>query len=120
MRPVFDSRLEQGFIYSQPCSIGCEIHPASNPVSKALFSGVKRPEREADRSLPTSTEVKNVWIYPSTPPYFMTWCLSNENLPLHCIVVVKKLVQIQRRTISVYLPSSVIPFVPLLYFLFLH
>jgi hypothetical protein len=33
------------------------------------FSGAKRPGREADHSHPTSVEVKNTWIYTSTPPY---------------------------------------------------
>jgi hypothetical protein len=31
--------------------------------------GVKRQGREADHSLPTSTEVKKRWIYTFTPPY---------------------------------------------------
>jgi hypothetical protein len=31
--------------------------------------GVKRPGCEADRSPPTSVEVKKMWIYTSTPPY---------------------------------------------------
>jgi hypothetical protein len=36
----------------------------------ALSSGVKRPGREADNSPPTSTDVKKMWIYTSTPsPY---------------------------------------------------
>jgi hypothetical protein len=38
-------------------------------VPGALSSGVKRPGREADHSSPTSSEVKNTWIYTSTPPY---------------------------------------------------
>jgi hypothetical protein len=29
--------------------------------------GVKRPGREADHSLPSSTEVKNAWSYTSNP-----------------------------------------------------
>jgi hypothetical protein len=38
--------------------------------------GVKRPEREADHSPPSSTEIKNVWSYTFTPEYaFMAWCL---------------------------------------------
>jgi hypothetical protein len=32
-----------------------------------LSLGVKRPEREADHSPPSSAEVKNAWIYTSTP-----------------------------------------------------
>jgi hypothetical protein len=41
----------------------------------ALSLGVKRPEREADRSHPSSSEVKNAWGYTSTPQYaFMAWC----------------------------------------------
>jgi hypothetical protein len=33
------------------------------------FPGAKRQGREADHSPPTSTEVKKMWIYTSTPPY---------------------------------------------------
>jgi hypothetical protein len=45
-------------------------------VPGALFSGVKRPGREADHSAPTTAEVKKIWIYTSTPPYaFMALCL---------------------------------------------
>jgi len=41
----------------------------------SLFPGVKRPGSEADHSRPSSAEVKNAWIYTSTPPYaFMAWC----------------------------------------------
>jgi hypothetical protein len=44
-------------------------------VPGALFLGVKRPEREADHSLPSSPEVKNAWSYTSTPQYvFIVWC----------------------------------------------
>jgi hypothetical protein len=42
----------------------------------ALSPGVKRQGRGADHSPPTSTEIKTMWIYTSTPPYaFMTDCL---------------------------------------------
>jgi hypothetical protein len=34
----------------------------------SLFSGVKRPDREADHSYPPSTELKNAWSYTSTSP----------------------------------------------------
>jgi hypothetical protein len=33
------------------------------------YPGVKRPGREADHSSPTSTDVKNTWMYASTPRY---------------------------------------------------
>jgi len=37
---------------------------------------VKRPGREADHSLPSSAEVKNVSSYTSSPQYnFMAYCL---------------------------------------------
>jgi hypothetical protein len=36
---------------------------------RALSPEVKRPEREADCSPPTSAEVKKTWIYISAPPY---------------------------------------------------
>jgi hypothetical protein len=32
-------------------------------------SGVKRPGREADHSLPTAAEVRKTWVYTSTPTY---------------------------------------------------
>jgi hypothetical protein len=35
----------------------------------ALPSGIKRPKREADNSLPTSAEVQNTWICTSTKPH---------------------------------------------------
>jgi hypothetical protein len=36
---------------------------------RGLFPGVKRQGRETDLSLPTSAEVKKMWIYTSTPLY---------------------------------------------------
>jgi hypothetical protein len=38
-------------------------------VPGALSAGVKRPGRKADHSSPASAEVKNMWMYTSTPPY---------------------------------------------------
>jgi hypothetical protein len=44
-------------------------------VTGALSLRVKRPEREADNSPPSSAEVKNALSYISTPQYvFMAWC----------------------------------------------
>jgi hypothetical protein len=37
-------------------------------VQGALSLRVKRPGRDADHSLPSSAEVRNAWIYTSTPP----------------------------------------------------
>jgi hypothetical protein len=37
-------------------------------VPGALSLGVKRPEREADHSPPSSAEVKNAWSYTTTLP----------------------------------------------------
>jgi hypothetical protein len=43
----------------------------SNPMSFGRCSpGIKQPGREADHSLPSSSEDKNVHV-------FMTWCLIN-------------------------------------------
>jgi hypothetical protein len=45
-------------------------------VPGALSLGVKRLDREADHSPPSSAKVKNAWSYTSTPPYvFLVWCL---------------------------------------------
>jgi hypothetical protein len=39
----------------------------------------KRPGREADRSPPSSAEVKKLWSYTSTPPYVLiAWCLIKD------------------------------------------
>jgi hypothetical protein len=44
-------------------------HPASYPMSTVgSFSGIKRQGREVDHSLPTSAEVKKMWIYTSIAP----------------------------------------------------
>jgi hypothetical protein len=50
------------------------LPPASYP--EALYPVVKRPEPAADHSPPTTAQVKNTWLYTSTPLYvFMAWCL---------------------------------------------
>jgi hypothetical protein len=52
------------------------FHTASKPilgpirhpvqlVSRCITAGVKQPEREANYSLPSNTEVKNEWSYTS-------------------------------------------------------
>jgi hypothetical protein len=49
---------------------GSGAHPASSPVGTGVsFRGVKWPGLQADHSPPTSAEIKNTWIYTSTPPY---------------------------------------------------
>jgi hypothetical protein len=45
--------------------------PSIQRVPGALSPGIKRPGREADHSDPTSAEVKNTWIYTSTPPHVL-------------------------------------------------
>jgi hypothetical protein len=49
-------------------------------VPKVFSPGTKRPRREADHSLPSSAEVKDVLGYTSTSPYvFMSRCLSTDD-----------------------------------------
>jgi hypothetical protein len=43
------------------------LGPTQPPIQWVLE--VKRPGREADHSPPFSAEVKNTWIYTSTPSY---------------------------------------------------
>jgi hypothetical protein len=48
------------------------LGPTQSPIQWvlcALSPGVKGPGREADNSSPTSIDVKDTWIYISTPPY---------------------------------------------------
>jgi hypothetical protein len=43
---------------------GFGVHPASYSMGTASsFPGLKRPGCETDRSPPTSTKIKNTWIY---------------------------------------------------------
>jgi hypothetical protein len=60
------------FFISSKAALG-PIQPPTQWVQGALSQGVKRPRREADRSPPTTAEVKKTWVYASTPSYvFMT------------------------------------------------
>jgi hypothetical protein len=45
------------------------IKPPFQWVSGAFSAWIKRPGREANRSSPTSAEVKKIWIYIFTTPY---------------------------------------------------
>jgi hypothetical protein len=58
-------------IFSSPClQTDSRAHPVSYPlVPGTLSSGVKRQGREADHSLPTSAEMKKMWIYTYTPSF---------------------------------------------------
>jgi hypothetical protein len=58
---IFSSSLRPGRLWG-PSSL------LSNVYRETLYPGVKRPGREDDHSPPTSTEVKKMWIYTSTPP----------------------------------------------------
>jgi hypothetical protein len=53
------------------------VHPASYSMgTEGFFPEVKRSGREADHSLQTSAEVKEMWIYTSAPLYaFVAYCL---------------------------------------------
>jgi hypothetical protein len=65
-----ESQYGQDFSPLQVVQTGLAAHAASYPmVNRGFIPGAKRPGREADRSLPTTAEVKNTWIYTSTPPY---------------------------------------------------
>jgi hypothetical protein len=60
----FESRWEQEFSFVHVVQTGSGVQPASYLMSTGeSFPGVKRPEREADHSPPTSAEVKKTWIH---------------------------------------------------------
>jgi hypothetical protein len=57
------------------------IKPPIQRVTVALLLAVKRPERQADHSPPSSAEVKNAWSYASCPQYtIMTWFKAQGKL----------------------------------------
>jgi hypothetical protein len=72
--PELESRWWQEFSL-HVVETGSGAHPASYPMGTgALSPVVKWPGHEADHSPPTSTEVKKMWVYTSTP---MAWCLNS-------------------------------------------
>jgi hypothetical protein len=56
-------------ILTSPCCAGWLWGPPSQWVLRDLSPGIKRPEREADHSRPTSADVKKTWVSTSTRPY---------------------------------------------------
>jgi hypothetical protein len=66
---VYESRQGLGIFLFSTAS-GPYLEPTQPPiqwVSGPLSLRVKRPDREADHSPPSSAEVKNLWSYTSTP-----------------------------------------------------
>jgi hypothetical protein len=66
-RPRFDFRQEQEaflFFTASKTAFGL-THPPIKCVPGALSQGVERPEHEADRSPPSSVEVKNSGVIPA-------------------------------------------------------
>jgi hypothetical protein len=48
-------------------------------MGAGVLSGSKASGREADRSPPSSVQVKNAWSYTSTPQYvFMAWLVKDR------------------------------------------
>jgi hypothetical protein len=65
--------------------------PPTLPVTgyRGISLGVKRPDREADHSPPSSAEVTNAWIYTSTPKNdFVAWCVSQQWILLCGVVLI--------------------------------
>jgi hypothetical protein len=67
----FETRQGQEFSLLYVVQTGSGVHPTSYPMDTGgyLYSGIKRPGREADHSPPTSAEIKKTSIYTSIPPY---------------------------------------------------
>jgi hypothetical protein len=76
------------FFFRQCVQTGFGDHPASYQMgTRVIFSAVKRAERGADHSPPSSTEVMNAWSYTSTPLYvIMEWCLIKYRIRFHGMV----------------------------------
>jgi hypothetical protein len=74
-RPGFDSRQVMKFFSIHHVQAGPgPTQPPVQWVPRALSPGLKRPEREADNSPPSSAEVKNAWRCTSAHPHvFMAW-----------------------------------------------
>jgi hypothetical protein len=60
----FESRYGTICLLLYIVQTGSGVHPASYPVATGVsLPGIKRQEREADHSPPTSAEVKKTWTY---------------------------------------------------------
>jgi hypothetical protein len=73
--------LARASYFSLYCSIqnGSGTHLPFYPGEHwvLLYPKVKRPGCETNYSPPSSTKVRNVWSYNSTPPYIiLAWCLT--------------------------------------------
>jgi hypothetical protein len=74
MSAEFESRYGQEFSLLHVFQTKSGPHLASYKMRTRVFfsPGVKRPRREADHSPPTTAEVRNIWMYTSTPPHVFT------------------------------------------------
>jgi hypothetical protein len=63
------------------------VGPTQRPINwvpGALSMGVKKLGHEADHSLRSCVEFKNVWNYTATLPYvFTAWCVIKQETRLH-------------------------------------
>jgi hypothetical protein len=73
----FESQGRQEFSLLHVVQTSSGAHPISYLLDTGgSFSGVKRPGRENDHSLPISAKAMKTLIYASTPSYvFMVWYL---------------------------------------------
>jgi hypothetical protein len=73
VRPGLDSRQGSGFFLFSIASRQAldPSQPLIPCVPEALFLGIRRPQREADYSPPSSAEVKKARSYTSTSPYVL-------------------------------------------------
>jgi hypothetical protein len=74
----FEPRYVQEFSLLKVVKTGSGTHPASYTIGSwgAISVGIKRPESEAEHSLPTNVDVRKRRIHAFTPLYaFVAWCL---------------------------------------------
>jgi hypothetical protein len=97
-RPGFISQQDQwwDFFSSPPLPdrMWCQPNLLSKCYRGVLEPGVKRPWCVADRSPPSSAEIKNAWSYASSLSYvfMVSWCLSRGTaLPLYHLCINREL-----------------------------
>jgi hypothetical protein len=76
LKKMFITRGQGIFLFTTASRTA--VGPTQPPiqwVTGVLSLGIKWPGREADHSLPSNAELKNVWSYTSTPQHlFVAWC----------------------------------------------
>jgi hypothetical protein len=76
---------------------------------RAVFPWVKRQEREANHSRPTSAEVKKTWVYkssPSTSSWHSAWLGKLKDNLIFIVIIIIIIIIIVMKLLTAYQPKA--------------